>query len=508
MILKRFVQIISLIFCFSIINATIAIAATDTANFSQNELSVQSVSSDSLSTQSKTVGKKYSVMLPIVFIHSKPTLFSSFGIVLLGQKVTVLSNTKFYSFVETENEKKGYIFSGLLGEKPFKNKSLTIPSYAHAYVGNTSPTKISAVYNGDDEISWSVSDSSILSFDQKTGIITGLKPGVATITARAGLFISDKCIVSVINRWKENETTSVQNQTTLRSAPGDNYDARITVKKGTSVTAKGDFANSNGWIYVSTLNNSYYGFIKTSDFTSIDYLMTQYHYFDKGFDKRFENAESRIYDYASVLNNVMMDLFKLKVCPYVEPYTSAADNCKNLSYGSVTPNNLTNACPKTNGHGVLKEKSCTTTISLRNQLISDKSNGSNVVTKAVWTGHIMDGHLSSNSEPTSHTLVFTTANTVQYNSSTGSYTKKSPSNIRYYTLYELVHETGHQLGLIDGYCYKDFQNGKCTNKNCFSCRKLPIPDCIMSKIKSPEEDKTLFCDDCKKTIENHLRSHH
>ncbi len=505
MALKKFIQIISVVLCFFVVNGTIAIAASNTANFSQNELSVQSVSSYSLSTQSKTVGKKYSVMLPIVFIHSEPTLFSSFGIILGGQKVTVLSNTKFYSFVETENEKKGYIFSGLLGEKPFKNKSLTIPSYAHAYVGNTSPTKISAVYNGDYEISWSVSDSSILSFDQKTGIITGLKPGVATITARVGLFISDKCIVSVINQWKENETTSVQNQVTLRSAPGDNYDARITVKKGTSVTAKGDFANSNGWIYVSTLNNSYYGFIKTSDFTSIDYLMTQYHYFDKGFDKRFENAESKIYDYASVLNDVMMANFRLKVCPYVEAYTSVADNCKIMSYNSLE-GNLAKKCPKNNNH---LSSSCLTTNNLRKDLKDKYENGGGTVSKAAWTGHIMTDHNDDRSNATvgMGTIVFTPYSLVNPN----TYVNYTDSRIKRENTYTLIHETGHQLNLHDHYCKGDISEvtNKCTNKYCSKCYEETIPyGCIMyERVNVATSDFIeLYCDNCKKNVLNYIKN--
>lgn len=250
------------------------------------------------------------------------------------------------------------------------------------------------------------------------------------------------------------------------------------------------------------------GFIKVSDFPGIDYLMTQYHYYDEGYNIRFGSASTKIYDYASVFNDVMMDLFNLKVCPYVESYTSSADTCKILSYGSVKSNNLTKGCPETDNHGVQDESSCTTTISLRNQLLTDKHTGSDVVTKAVWTGHIMDGNPTSNSESMSHTLVFTTANTVKYNSQNGTYSNRATSSIRYYSLYELFHETGHQLGLVDGYCFKDNGSSHCSNPNCYYCNKETIPNCIMAVIKSGEDSNNVFCDDCEETIRNHLKDHH
>jgi len=56
------------------------------------------------------------------------------------------------------------------------------------------------------------------------------------------------------------------------------------------------------------------GFIKLSDFPGIDYLMTQYHYYDQGYNLRFGSASNKIYDNASVLNDVMMAYLRLKVC--------------------------------------------------------------------------------------------------------------------------------------------------------------------------------------------------
>ena len=60
----------------------------------------------------------------------------------------------------------------------------------------------------------------------------------------------------------------------------------------------------------------------------------------------------------------------------------------------------------------------------------------------------------------------------------------------------------------NGYCYKDFVNGKCSNENCFTCKKLPSPNCVMAQIKSPTNSIDMFCDDCKEIINSHLKDHH
>ena len=130
-----------------------------------------------------------------------------------------------------------------------------------------------------------------------------------------------------------------------------------------------------------------------------------------------------------------------------------------------------------------------------------------MVGKCVWTGHIFDNHQGSAAQFPSETIIFTTGNTVS-KSTSGTYSNKSDYYIEYYSLYEIVHETGHLLGLVDGYCFKDGNGKHCSNSNCFSCNGKPIPDCVMAQIKSPTKSTDMFCDDCKKTIESHLKDHH
>ncbi len=288
----------------------------------------------------------------------------------------------------------------------------------------------------------------------------------------------------------------------MRYHPSDFADIRTTIPQGAKITAHGDLADGSDWIYVCYADA--YGFIHLSDFPGIDYLMTEYHYYDKGYEFRFGSPKTKILSYASVLNDVMMTNFNLKVSPYVKLYISAADNCKNLRYGKVTKDNLASSCPKTDGHN---SNSCLTRKSIRTRFIDDVGSGNSVVGRCVWTGHILDGHEGSAAQFPSEIIVFSTANTVNKTSS-GTYSNKTDYYIRYYSLYEIVHETGHLLGLYDGYCFKDKGDAHCSNEKCYSCNDESIPTCIMAKRLSPESSNVLFCNECISIVESHLSDHH
>ena len=454
-------------------------------------------------TQIQSKGSTLEVTPPFIIapLHSEASIFSSIvSWVFVYTNVTVEGYDGNYIKVKVnKTDKRGYIHKLLLTV----DKSYLVQQSSNVYVGKSK--KILKDYNNPEDFTWSVSQDGIISLNKQTGEIKGLKPGTVTVTAKYN-GKTDECIVSSINQWKETESSSATKDITVKSNPDssnyDNFD-KGTIAKGTTIVARGDMADGSGWIYISDKAESVWGFIKLSEFPGIDYLMTQYHYYDKGYDKRFGSASTKIADYASVLNDVMMANFRLKVCYYIEPYTSAADKCKKWKYGDEYLDYLSSSCPKTENHN---PDSCLRTIHIRDVLLEDKGWGTAVITKAVWTGHIMVGHKPSTSESVSQTMVFTTANTVSYNS--GTYSNKSSSNIRYYSLYEITHETGHQLGLNDGYCYKDIVNGTCSNKNCFTCRKLPLTNCIMAQIKSPTNSTNMFCDDCKEKINSHLKGHH
>ena len=499
---------VSLVLCVLTLFGSVTQAYGSTA-VDINSYKVYTENINSLSPEGKTqiqsIGSIIEVRPPFIIapVHSKASFFSSIvSWVFVYTNVTVEGYDGNYVKVRVDKTgETGYIHNILLTE----DEGLLVQKFSNVYVGRSK--KILKDYNNPEDFRWSVSQEGIISLNKQTGEIKGLSPGTVVVTAKYN-GQTNKCVVSSINQWKETESSAAAKDIAVKSNPDSNSYSNFdkgTITKGTTVVARGDMADGSGWIYVSDEAEKIWGFIKLSDFPAIKYMMTQYHYYDEGYNKRFSSASTKIADYASVLNDVMMENFGLKVCYYIEPYTSAADQCKIWKYGSGKYlNNLSGSCPKTGNHN---PSSCLRTTHIRDVLLADKGWGTNVTTKTVWTGHIMDGHKPSNSESTTQTIVFTTANTVSYSS--GSYSNKSSSDIRYYSLYEITHETGHQLGLVDGYCYgKPSEDVDCSNPNCYSCNDLEIPTCIMAKRFSPEKSTVIFCDECISKVKNHLSDHH
>lgn len=480
---------------------------TESANFSGLLTGFTAFLFQNGDTQTQSKGSTLEVKPPFIVapLHSEASVFSSIvSWVFVYTNVTVEGYDGNYIKVKVnKTEESGYIHKILLTP----DKSYLIKQFDNIYVGKSK--KILKDYNNPEDFIWSVSQEGIISINKQTGEIKGLKPGTVIVTAKYDGKTSE-CIVSSINQWKETESSSATKDIVIKSNPDsndyDNFD-KGTIAKGTTIVARGDLADGSGWIYVSDIAGKIWGFIKLSDFSGIDYLFTEYHYYDQGYNRRFGSAESKIYTYTSVMNDVMMDLFKLKINPYVYPYISPADQCKIWEYGSVEPNNLASSCPKNKKHYT---KSCLTTTVLRNA-IYDNGNGAgnDFMAKAVWTGHIMDGHKRSNSQrnPT-FIIIFTTGNTVNKQ----TYTNKSDSNIRKYSIYELIHETAHQLGTRDHYCYgKDPTTNVCQNQYCDDCvDNKTAPFCVMNlpfNVESYDVDE-LFCDECEQTIKSHLADHH
>ena len=325
--------------------------------------------------------------------------------------------------------------------------------------------------------------------------------------AKAGLR-TRTCTVVCINPWKEHETSTAEKNTDVFPSCSADFGEAKTIPKGSSITAKGDLADASGWIYVNSGN--IWGFIKLSDFPGIDYLLTEYHYYDQGYEIRFPNVNNNtpaqnIYNYTSVLNDVMIKLFKLKVCSYVNEYTSLADTCKALSYGEVNKSNISKPCPKNKSHNI---NSCLERGVLWKQFKTDVGYGNNTTIKLLWTGHILPNHQVSAAQNGSESIIMTTANTVSHNKNTNTYSNKPDAEIRKYSLYTLTHETAHLLGTVDGYCKNDNGTDHCSNENCYLCNEKPIPTCVMVQPFSPEESNVVFCDECIKTMENHLKDHH
>lgn len=232
-------------------------------------------------------------------------------------------------------------------------------------------------------------------------------------------------------------------------------------------------------------------------YTGYSYTMT--HYYDNGYNVRISSASSAINGHQTVVSGILQDVFGLNVSSTRQIYTSCADDCKILTYGSVTSSNLTGSCSHSTQH--------LTTAALRTELIADKGNGTTTHTRFLWTGHFMPGNPASNSNSTNHTVIITP---MAICDSSGN-TLTVAATVTWQSRYSLLHEASHQLGAPDHYCYNP--SGTCTNTNCWRCYKglSSAPVCVMTSRKNIENitpASNLYCSGCKTTINSHLSSHH
>lgn len=392
---------------------------------------------------------------------------------------------------------KGFIWSVFLPNNVASDEIFRQISFNEIILksGETSTERLTTNYTGT--VKWTVSDENVVSFDSKTGKITAKMPGTAIISATVGTTVKS-CMVFSVSQWYETETSVLTKNVNVKSIPSLTGETLATLSKGTSVIADGDFENGWNWIHITSSNTA--GFIQLSDFPGIDYLMSEYHYYDEGFETRYTSPIAKIYDYADVLNDVMMENFNLKICPHVEKYTSLADRCKITTYGSIYKNNLYSECPKT---GVHNSNSCLDYLEIRKTMIKEKGKGNCLAGKCLWTGHITYPFYPSVTNPPLETIIFTCRRVVN-----SSYTNLSDDIIRDKRLNEIIHETAHLLSAEDGYC-TGIEEGKthCSNEFCYSCNGLPIPKCIMVNDIDPEKE-TVFCRECAEIIQSHLEKNH
>ena len=157
-----------------------------------------------------------------------------------------------------------------------------------------------------------------------------------------------------------------------------------------------------------------------------------------------------------------------------------------------------------------------TSEAIRDDLISQFGEGTDVHSKVAWTGH--DISSASNSQSSTNTVVMSISMVTDNNSN-----NLADNVIRYERIYTLLHESSHQLGAPDHYCY-DMSSSNCNNpsNDCWRCDNhlSEPPSCLMSRRISDLEEKLnngtvdqVYCDQCmsathSKGILKHLNDHH
>lgn len=465
---------------------------------------ISAIPSSAYSAQATSNGNPAKVSFWFAFFRSEPNL--SFGniqaIYLNGREVTVLGYEGGYAFVQdNKTNNKGYIHKFLLNDKTLD----IAKEYDYVYVDMEKEGSIKVNYAGEGKLVWELSKSGIADitqYDDRSFSVTGLSPGTVKLTVKCN-GNKDSCIINCINKWDEPETATAKSNFALLHTP-DSSNVNLSLSKGTAIKACGNIPDKKDYLYVYIESIQKYGFISISDFPGIDYVLTQYHHYDKGYGVRFSSASNKIKDYASVLNDVTMENFNLKVAGFVEKYTSVADECKILRSGSVTPGNISAACKQTAGH---LDGTCLTTANLRNDLKKQFGAGGGNISQIAWTGHIMTDNSGdrSNSTVGVGSIIITPYAVVN----PSDYSSYSNSKVRTESIYTLVHETGHQLKLKDHYCYEDntSESQHCSNPNCFFHNGEPEPSgCIMLvRIDVDDTDAAeIYCSKCKSVIQKTL----
>lgn len=210
-------------------------------------------------------------MMGILAVYFKYINYAPLGVRssadLAGGKCEIRGKYNSYAYIIVETESgycDGFVKYTKLEAQTNLFLSLSaedIDVWGNGYV-NTNK-KLTTTYKGD--IKWTVSDDDIISFDEETGQIIGLKPGTATITATADR-MEQKCTVHSLYRWPQTWTTATNCSTHLYKAEGSEYVETMTLAKGRSFTVYGDNGTSDGWAYgVTTVNGvNYWGYIPIS----------------------------------------------------------------------------------------------------------------------------------------------------------------------------------------------------------------------------------------------------
>lgn len=121
--------------------------------------------------------------------------------------------------------------------------------------------KLTTTYKG--AINWSVGDKSVISFDNMTGQIIGLKPGRTTITATAGE-MSLTCTVHALYRWPQQWTGKANQDTHLYKAKGAGYEKGMEITKGNDFVVWGEDGLVEGWVYGNIEGTNDWGYVPIS----------------------------------------------------------------------------------------------------------------------------------------------------------------------------------------------------------------------------------------------------
>lgn len=232
--------------------------------------------------QSTNISAIIKTPLLIVLVRETPDFLGEVKTVFfIGTKVKIKETTGYYCLVETKSGASGYVFKGWLdkeddntgGENDEKYEFNR--AYDHVYVDYTNTDSAgnprSKIKNsGDKTVTYSTNNTSIISVDSQTGLITGKKPGVAKLIAKIG---TKKVEIPVycIYKWKKGWTGKTNKSTTIYSGTASSTATVASIPSGTKFCVRGDDGGSAGWAYGYADiagDNDPWGFVKIGNIST------------------------------------------------------------------------------------------------------------------------------------------------------------------------------------------------------------------------------------------------
>ena len=251
------------------------------------------------------------------------------------------------------------------------------------------------------------------------------------------------------------------------------------------------------------LSAYHYGTLRNWNVSPV-YQFDLINYYDGGYTSRFNNAIANIDEYNDVVSQIQMKMFGLHTNYSIQQYTSIADNCTGTP---VSYNDTITSCSHSTKHKTRDR--------IYSDLLTQYGSGTNILSRVSWTGHVLDKR-SSASYSNNKIIVMTIGMVTDSNNN-----NLSDAEIRKQRVYTLLHETSHQLGAPDHYCY-DMNSNSCSNLNCWRCHRDldSMPVCVMSTRWLDLEERLennnlngIYCDECMSSTFNqgivkHLEDHH
>lgn len=208
----------------------------------------------------------YAYNLAVSGLYSASTVNAATGVPLAMGKCEIRGKSGSYayiSFKSGEIERDGFIqfsrFEETAGLYPtLSAKDMNVWGDGVIYESKILTTQ----YAGD--VTWEVADDTVVKFNDKTGQVTGLKPGVTTITATTSDGLSETCTVHSLYKWPQTWTTQTNRDTYLYRADGYEYKEDKALVKGNSFVVYGDEGGSDGWAYGNISGTETWGYIPIS----------------------------------------------------------------------------------------------------------------------------------------------------------------------------------------------------------------------------------------------------